>query len=364
MREDIPLEEQPTIPADEWGPGYHLWQDILHLLSQRGPEGTTPLVRMASHLVIVLVAVLVLLISRLELPSWDIAQDQRAQSSTQQTESASSAEAGATTGQSSLVRAAVPFTLIPDRPRIDIITHTVQAGDTLYAIADQFGVSAETLMWANNMELNPDLLRLGQELTVLPVNGVYHTVEKNDTVESIAKKYKVASSEVIAFPLNGLNPKNPSLQVGQRIVVPGGTKPAVVRQVQVYSGPIPEKASRGTGRFVWPTSGNITQAFKPLHQAIDIGSYTGAPVKASDSGYIVASGWSNLGYGNYVVVDHGNGFQTLYGHLTRYFVNAGDSIAQGTVLGLVGSTGNSTGPHLHFELRQNGINRNPFGFLP
>jgi murein DD-endopeptidase MepM/ murein hydrolase activator NlpD len=258
----------------------------------------------------------------------------------------------------------VPFTLIPDRPRIDIITHTVQAGDTLYAIADQFGVSAETLMWANNMELNPDLLRLGQELTVLPVNGVYHTVEKNDTVESIAKKYKVASSEVIAFPLNGLNPKNPSLQVGQRIVVPGGTKPAVVRQVQVYSGPIPEKASRGTGRFVWPTSGNITQAFKPLHQAIDIGSYTGAPVKASDSGYIVASGWSNLGYGNYVVVDHGNGFQTLYGHLTRYFVNAGDSIAQGTVLGLVGSTGNSTGPHLHFELRQNGINRNPFGFLP
>jgi murein DD-endopeptidase MepM/ murein hydrolase activator NlpD len=334
------------------------------MLSQRGPEGTTPLVRMASHLVIVLVAILVLLFTRLELPRWDIAQAQRAQSPAQQTESATSSEAVAAAGEATLVRAAVPFTLIPDRPRIEIITHTVEAGDTLYAIADKYNISAETLMWANNMELNPDLLRLGQELTVLPVNGVYHSVEKNDTVESIAKKYKVAPADILSFPLNGLNAKNPSIQVGQKLIVPGGTKPAVVRQVQVYTGAIPAKASHGTGRFVWPTSGSISQAFKPLHQAIDIGSYTGAPVKASDSGYVVASGWSNVGYGNYVVIDHGNGFQTLYGHLSRILVNAGESVAQGTVIGLVGSTGNSTGPHLHFELHQSGVPRNPFGFLP
>lgn len=364
MRENNVEEYLPAIPPDQWGPGYRLWQSILDVLAQRGPEGTTSVVRMASHLAIVLVAVVVLWIGRVELPRWEIAETQLAEIPLQQTASEAQSAVQNAPSRLSLVRAAVPFTLIPDRPRISIITHTIEAGDTLYDIADRYGISAETLMWANGMEQNPDLLRLGQKLTVLPVNGVYHTVVAGDTLESIAKKYKADAASIVGFELNGLDLRNPVLAEGQKLVVPGGSKPAVVRQVQIYSGPVPANATRGTGRFVWPTSGSITQGFKPLHQAIDIGSWTGAPVKASDSGYVAAAGWSNVGYGYYVVIDHSNGFQTLYGHLSRYFVAAGDSVAQGTVIGLVGTTGNSTGPHLHFEIRQNGIMRNPFGFLP
>jgi murein DD-endopeptidase MepM/ murein hydrolase activator NlpD len=298
------------------------------------------------------------------LPAWEIAQAQTEQPPAQSEAEPPVAFEANPAGATTLVRAAVPLTLIPERPRIEIITHTVQTGDTLYDIAEKYGISAETVMWANNMELNPDLLRLDQELVILPVSGVYHTVQAGDTLETIAKKYKTDVASILNFELNGLNAKNPQLVTGQKLVVPGGSKPPVVRQVQVYSGPIPANAKKGTGRFVWPTSGSITTPFKPLHQAIDIGSWTGAPVKASDSGYIVIAGWSNVGYGYYLVIDHGNGFQTLYAHLSRYFVAAGDSVAQGTIIGLVGSTGNSTGPHLHFELIQNGIRRNPFGFLP
>ncbi len=364
MREDATDDPTSGIPADQWGPGYRLWQALLGLLAQRGPEGTTALVRMASHLVIILVAVAVLWISRLQLPAWEIAQAQAEQPIIQQTEELPLPAGAEAAGVTALVRAAVPLTLIPDRPRMEVMTHTVEAGDTLYDIAARYSIDAETVMWANNMELNPDLLRLGQELTILPVNGVYHTVVAGDTLEGIAKKYKALVANIVGLELNGLDLKNPQIVPGQKLIVPGGSKPQVVRQVQVYTGPVPAGAGRGTGRFVWPTSGSITTGFKPLHQAIDIGSWLGAPVKASDSGYVAVAGWSNVGYGNYVVIDHGNGFQTLYAHLNRYFVNAGDSVAQGTTIGLVGSTGNSTGPHLHFELIQNGVHRNPFGFLP
>jgi murein DD-endopeptidase MepM/ murein hydrolase activator NlpD len=258
----------------------------------------------------------------------------------------------------------VPFTLIPERARTDIITHTVVAGDTLYALAQKYGLGAETLMWANNMEQDPDLLRLGQKLVVLPMNGVYHTVDKKDTLDSIAKKYKADVASIVALELNHLDPKNPAIQPGQRLIVPGGSKPVVVRQAQVYRGPVPAGAAAGTGKFVWPTSGYVSQGYKPLHRAIDIAGRTGLSVKASDSGYVVEAGWSNSGYGYFVVIDHRNGFQTLYAHLSRILVNPGDSVGRGAAIGLMGSTGRSTGPHLHFEVRQRGVPRNPFGYLP
>lgn len=355
------------IPPEQWGPGWRYWQALRALLTQRGPEGTTPLLRMASHLAVLVVALAVLGISRLTLPAWEIVQAQSTQPPAEQQEAptepvlAEDDEAA----KNSLVRVAVPFTLIPERPRVEIITHTVAAGDTLYDIARQYGISAETLMWANpGLEQNPDLLRLGQQLTVLPVNGVYHTVVQGDTLESIARQYKASVASIVSSELNGLDPKNPQIVPGQKLVVPGGSKPPVVRQAQIYTGPVPPGAKRGTGRFVWPASGRVTQGFYRLHQALDIGSVPGAPVKASDTGYVVVAGWSNVGYGYYVVIDHGNGFQTLYAHLSRYFVKPGDTVGQGAVIGLVGSTGNSTGPHLHFEIRQQGINRNPYNYLP
>lgn len=265
-----------------------------------------------------------------------------------------------------LVRAAVPHTIIPERPRVEISHYVVQPGDTIFGIAAQFGLAPETIMWANGrfVEDNPDLLRVGQELIILPVDGVYHQVGGNDTLETIAVAYKVEPSAVIDYPLNNLDPGNPQISAGQWVVVPGGTKPYVPRTVVAYSGPIPAEANKGTGVFGWPTAGQITQGFWDRHRALDVGAWNGAPVLAADSGYVVAAGWDDSGYGRMVVIDHSNGFQSLYAHMQVYYVEVGDSVAKGEQIGEVGSTGNSSGPHLHFELRQNGVQRNPFGFLP
>jgi murein DD-endopeptidase MepM/ murein hydrolase activator NlpD len=366
MRDDPPAGKNPLqIPAEQWGPGYRLWQAVVAALAQRGPEGTTSLVRVASHLVVILVAVLVLWFSRVQLPRLELVSVQQPEAAAIETEqelALAGTEASTDTG--ALVREAVPFTLIPERPRTEVVVHSVVAGDTLYALAQKYGLRAETLIWANNMELNPDLLRLGQKLTILPINGVYHTVVAKDTIEGIAKQYKAKPADIIAYKGNNLDPKNPVITVGQKLIVPGGSKPMPQKLVRIYSGPVPANASKGTGRFVWPTSGRITQSFKPYHRAIDIAGWTGAQIKAADSGYVVESGWSNEGYGNYIVIDHRNGFQTLYGHLSRLFVNAGESVGKGALIGLMGTTGNSTGPHLHFEIRQSGVQINPFGRLP
>jgi murein DD-endopeptidase MepM/ murein hydrolase activator NlpD len=365
MRENSSADRTPPIPPEQWGPGYNIWQSVLSALAQRGPEGTTSLVRVASHLVVILVAVGVLWFSRVQLPKIEIVEVQQAEAPAVQAEQdLDLAETSASTDTAALVPEAVPFTLIPERPRTEIVQITVVAGDTLYALAQKYGLRAETLIWANNMENNPDLLRLGQKLIVLPINAVYHTVVAKDTIEGIAKQYKAKPADIIAYAGNNLDPKNPTITVGQKLIVPGGSKPIPQKLVKVYSGPVPANASKGTGRFVWPTSGRITQGFKNYHRALDIAGWTGAEVKASDSGYVVESGWSNEGYGNYIVIDHRNGFQTLYGHLSRIFVTAGNSVGKGTAIGAMGSTGNSTGPHLHFEVRQRGVQLNPFGQLP
>ncbi len=363
MRDDLVDRAPVAVTAEEWGPGYRFWCSLQALLAQRGPDGTTSLVRMASHLIVLTVAVSVLLFSRLQLPHWEIAEAPQDVASAQEGDAQPPVVSSNTAQAGTFVRAAVPFTLIPDRPRVEIIVHQVEAGDTLSGIAEKYNINVETLMWANNLEENPDLLRLGQELIVLPVNGVYHTVESGDTVESVAKKYKAKPEDIINFPLNNLSARNRNLAVGQKIVVPGGSKPYIARRVQIYTGTAPQGASRGSGRLIWPASGSITQGYLWYHRAIDIGSYIGNPVRAADSGYVVVAGWSDVGYGNYVVLDHGNGIQTLYAHLNRYFVNAGDSVGQGTVIGHVGSTGRSTGPHLHFEVRLWGVPQNPYDYL-
>lgn len=369
MRDDIVTDQETPVAPSEWGPGYQLWQSVSSWFSERGPEGTTSLVRMASHLVIILIAVAVLWISRHQLPQLDIPEATVAQTSAENLTGEDltlvSPDGAATDDQGlALVRAAVPITLIPERQRIDIITHTVKSGDTLYGIAQKYKLSAETLMFANGLETNPDLLRLGQQLTILPVNGILHTVKKGDTLDKIAKTYKVATSAILNYPLNHLDQRNPVIAVGLKLVVPGGYKAMPIQQAQIFRGPVPAGARRGTGRFVWPTAGYVTQGYKPYHLALDIARAIGTSVKAADTGYVVAAGWSNDGYGNNIVIDHGNGYQTLYGHLNRIFVKVGDSVGRGAEIGQMGSTGNSTGPHLHFEIRKNGVRMNPLRFLP
>ena len=262
-----------------------------------------------------------------------------------------------------LLCAVVPHTTIPRRYRIDPITYTVQPGDNASIIADRFGVSIETILWNNgNLEDNPDYLDLGDVLTILPVSGVYHTVAEGDTLESIAEQYKAGIDDITNYEGNYLQEPY-DITVGQKLIVPGGRKPYKVRHVVAWDGPIPEGAKRGTGIFGWPMSGWISQRYHEYHPAVDIAGPSGTPIKAADSGYVAVVGRSDTGYGRYVLVDHGNGFQTLYAHFSVIFVEVGQSVGKGQTIGLCGSTGKSTGPHVHFEVKLNGVRRNPLLYL-
>jgi len=260
-----------------------------------------------------------------------------------------------------LTKEALPFTIIPQRPRREVITYVVQPGDTVTSIAQNFGLRPETIQWSNSqLYPYPDLLYIGEELFILPVDGVYHKVEAGDTLASIAEEYKVDASAILESEYNDIADPE-TLVVGQMLVVPGGSKPYVAQVV--YAGPPPPGAAQGSGNFMWPVSGVITQGYWGGHQAVDIGAPCGTSIYASDSGYVAAVGWME-GYGNHILLSHGNGWETLYAHLNQILVRADTSVQRGVLIGRVGTTGRSTGCHLHFEIRQYGTKRNPFGFLP
>ena len=275
-----------------------------------------------------------------------------------------------------IFHAPVPITTAPKRIRREVAKYTVQGGDNVSSIADDFEVSADSILWANGkLEDNPDMLSVGQVLNIPPVSGVLHTVQSGETVRSIADKYKSKKlntdalvQNIVNFEFNqalhDLKEPDYNLTVGQFLMVPGGVKPYQPRVVNAYSGPIPASAARGTGAFGWPVSGRITQKYWTRHPGIDIGAPKGAPVLAADSGYVIQAGWSNAGYGNMILINHGNGYLTRYGHLSAFNVEVGDSVKKGQLIGRVGSTGNSTGPHLHFEIIRGADHRNPFGLLP
>jgi murein DD-endopeptidase MepM/ murein hydrolase activator NlpD len=275
-----------------------------------------------------------------------------------------------------LIQAPVPITTQPKRVRRDVVKYTVRSGDTVSDIADEFQISADSLLWANaKLEDNPDMLSVSQVLNIPPVSGVLVMVQNGDSVKALADKYKSKKTPADALVQNIVNfefnqerhdLKNPdyALNVGQYLMIPDGYKPYVPRVVYAYSGPIPATAARGTGNFGWPVSGRITQKFWSRHPGIDIGAPTGTPVYAADSGYVVQAGWSNVGYGFMILVNHGNGYLTRYAHLSAMIAEVGDSVKKGQMIGRVGNTGNSTGPHLHFEIIRGANHRNPFGLLP
>lgn len=279
---------------------------------------------------------------------------------------------------STLFRAPNPVTNAPKRVRLDVVKYPVQSGDTVSDIADQFDVSADSILWANpKLEDNPDMLAIGQVLNIPPVTGVLYAVASGDTVQKIADKFKstkvpantlVTNIENFEFnqQLHELKAPDYALTVGQFLMVPAGFKPYIPRVVNAYSGPIPATAARGTGNFGWPVSGRITQKFWTRHPGIDIGAPKGTPIYAADSGYIVVAGWDQerVSYGFMILINHGNGYITRYGHLSSFNVEVGDSVKKGQLIGRVGSTGNSTGPHLHFEVIKDGVRRNPFNYLP
>lgn len=258
-------------------------------------------------------------------------------------------------------------TLVSDKVRDKIIEYTVEEGDTVSSISDKFDVSIDTIRWQNNLK-SQDAIKVGQALEILPVSGVSHKVQKGDTVYSIAKKYDTGAQAIVDFPYNTfVNDETFELAIGQTVVVPDGVKPAEilwfpvarVRQVTPNAGTVV-----ASGAFVWPAGGTITQRFAWYHKGIDIANNAAPTILAADAGRVVVAGWPDgYGYGNRVIIDHGNGFRTLYGHLSQVWVVPGQTVNRGDAVGRMGSTGRSTGIHLHFEVTQNGTYLNPLNVL-
>ena len=251
-------------------------------------------------------------------------------------------------------------TQVSEKPRDQVITYKAVKGDTLSTVADKFGVSADSIRWEN--DLTSDDVAIGQELKIPPVTGIVHKVTEGETIQSIAKKYKTDAQKIVNFPFNDFaDLETFALSVGQTLVVPDGVQPQAA--AIAYIPPSFSSAPMGTGRLLWPTSGIITQYPVWYHMAFDIANPAAPGVMAADNGVVVYVGWDRYGYGNHVIIDHGGGLSTLYGHLTEYYVNVGDHVSRGQVIAKMGSTGRSTGTHLHFETRINNVAVNPGQFF-
>ncbi len=243
-----------------------------------------------------------------------------------------------------------------DYPTSDIISvYEVKKGDSLASIAKLFGVSKNTIMWAN--DLKSEKIAPGDTLVILPMTGIKHTVKNGDTIGTIAKKYKADVSDIAKF--NGLSPDE-DLSVGTTVLVPEGEL-AVTTTVKAKSGKVIVKEklldsysnTTPDGFLIRPVvNARRTQGLHG-HNGIDFGATPGTPVLASASGRVILAkaGGYNGGYGSLVIIAHEGGVQTVYAHLRQVNVSAGQNVSQGQVIGQVGNTGRSTGPHLHFEVR-------------
>jgi len=253
---------------------------------------------------------------------------------------------------------------------LGLLKYIVVQGDTVSGIAETFGLKQDSITWANpEIQNNPAALKIGQELWIPPLNGAVHTIVAGDTILGIAGKYGVTVDDILNCYYNNITDVT-LLQIGDKILVPGATRgpsPSVggAKKTQLrYAARPPEGAATGTGAFIWPVSGRLSQGYSASHRAIDIGGWTGRPIVAADTGFVVQCGWDNSGYGNTIVIDHGGGVLTRYAHLNTMSVQAGDTVSQGDVIGQMGTTGRSTGPHLHFEIIINGYQKNPMDYLP
>jgi len=225
-------------------------------------------------------------------------------------------------------------TLISNLPKGETTEYRVQEGDTVSSISQKFGVNIDTIIWENNLK-SVGAIKVGQILKILPVSGVKHTVKRGETIYSIAKDFQVDAQNIIDYPFNTFaNDETFSLSAGQELIIPDGIKPKEVvidktRYTARTVAPIPGVV--GEGNFMWPTSGAISQRYAWYHQAVDIANRSNPDVVASQGGTVVTAGWNAGGYGNYVVIDHGNGYKTLYAHLLNnsIVVKAGQRVSQG-----------------------------------
>lgn len=260
-------------------------------------------------------------------------------------------------------------TNVSEKPRSETIEYKVENGDTLSSIAVKFNISSETIKWENN--LTGDIIKPGQILKILPVTGVSYIVKAGDTLESVAKKNSAEQQAIVDFPFNDV-PDDFSLKAGQLLIIPDGSPPEVKlppkpkpQPQYLAQGPeSPAFTAPGGGVFIWPAGGTLSQYYSWYHPGIDVANRSVPGIAASDGGTVIVAGWpDSTGYGNRVVIDHGNGYTSLYAHLSNVYVSAGQIVSRGQLIGQMGSTGRSTGTHLHLEIRYKGVALNPLAIL-
>ena len=266
--------------------------------------------------------------------------------------------------------------------------YEIKQGDTLLRIALYFGIDADYIIW-NNIDIvqDADLLTPGQTLQIPSVGGIIHDVRLHETLLEIADTYDADINEIVAFVANNLTDAN-TVREGSTILVPGGrvkppppeappppptptptpppTPPPTPAPDTVVVTPTPTPTTSSSFGFIWPAAGRMTSWFGPSHPlGIDIAMSVGTPVFASAAGQVTfVGGHPCCSYGHHVIIRHDQTFTTRYGHLSRFAVKLGKWVEQGDLIGYSGSTGASTGPHLHFEIRRNGTPRNPLNWLP
>jgi len=283
-------------------------------------------------------------------------------------------------------------TTIPSRPRMDVISYTVQTGDSIFVIADKFGLKPTTILFGNydTLKDSPNLIQPDQVLNILPIDGTYYEWQGVEDLTQVATTLGSDVEAIINLPGNHLDPdtigdpSNPNIAGGTWLIIPGGrrefsswTAPAqLVRlnpSTRVWGPGVCSGISYvqvGYGTFIYPTTQHWLSGtpFRPdlRHFAVDFAGAQGNGVFATDAGTIVYAGWNDWGYGNLVIIDHGNNWQSLYAHLSGINVSCGQNIGQGDLLGMIGMTGGtSTGPHLHFELMNTTYGYvNPLDYLP
>jgi len=280
-------------------------------------------------------------------------------------------------------RKALLQTILPRRSNTGVRDYKIVKGDSVFEIARQFSIKPETVLWANYDLLNdnPDSIAVGMILKIPPVDGVYYQAVAGDTLTAVADRFEAQLDDVLTWTENDLDLTNPELEPDQWVFLPGGRRefrqwiiPVIPRgkagvSKAIYGGGACEgsfEGAYGSGAFIWPAGNHVLSGndYWPGHLGIDIGAGEGAAIYAADSGVIVFAGWATGGYGNTVMIDHGNGYQTLYAHLSTVRVSCGRSVSKGQTIGSAGSTGNSTGAHLHFEVRYQGGFVNPWFVLP
>lgn len=274
--------------------------------------------------------------------------------------------------EDTIVKPSIVSTTINLQLREKIQNYTVESGDTVSAIAQKFGLNVKTILWANNLTVR-SYIKPGDTIKILPVNGVLHTVKKGDQLNKIASKYNSDVDKIIEF--NKLADAQ-DIKVDQGLIIPDGEKPAPIipkrttpkytAPATVYSSNVPaSSADTSNTKLLWPTDwSTITQYYSWRHTGLDIDGNYSSRIYASEDGTVIKSqgGW-NGGYGLYIIIDHGGGLQTLYAHNSKLFVKPGDQVTRGQVIAMMGTTGRSTGTHIHYEVRVNGSKVNPLRYI-